>query len=103
MNIAVIGASGNTGRVVAELALDNGHELRAVARNPDSLTELRDRGAEIVPADLDDHEGISSVLSGVDAVYYCSPLAVGSDEPFAAEKVRGRNVIHAARSSGSRW
>ncbi|MDJ0940331.1 MAG: NAD(P)H-binding protein [Woeseiaceae bacterium] len=100
MRIAVLGASGNTGSVVAEAALENGHDLRAVARNPDSLTQLRDRGAEIVTADLDDSDEISSAISGVDAVYYCSPLAVGFDKPFAIERTRGRGVINAARSSG---
>jgi len=102
MKIAVIGASGNTGRVVAELALENGHDLRAVARNPESLVKLANRGAKIVIADLDDREGILSALSGVEAVYYCSPLAVGYDEPFNVERKRGRNVINAAQSAGAR-
>ncbi|MDH3644519.1 MAG: NmrA family NAD(P)-binding protein, partial [Gammaproteobacteria bacterium] len=82
MQIAVIGASGNTGSVVAELALENGHNLRAVVRNPDSCVNLAHSGAAIVTADLDDREGIFSALTGVEAVYYCSPLPVGHDEPF---------------------
>ena len=98
MKIAVIGASGNTGSYVAELALENGHDLRAIARNPDSLIKLADRGADIVAADLDDNEGILSALSGVEAIYYCSPLPVGYDEPFDVERARARNVINAARS-----
>ena len=102
MKIAVIGASGNTGRAVAELALKNGRDLRAVARNSGSLTKLANRGAEIVTADLDNPEGILSALSGVEAVYYCSPLPVGVDEPFAVERVRGRNLIDAARSAGTK-
>ena len=101
MKIAVIGASGNTGSYVAELALKNGHDLRAVARNPDALIKLANRGAEIVAADLDDQESILSVLSGVEAVYYCSPLPVGHDEPFEVEKVWGRNAINAAQSAGA--
>ena len=76
MKIAVIGASGNTGSAVAELALENGHDLRAIARNPESLVKLANRGAEIVTADLDDHEGILSSHSGIESVYYCSPLPV---------------------------
>ena len=36
----------------------------------------------------------------MESVYYCSPLPVGVDEPFAVEKTRGRNVIAAARSEG---
>ena len=101
MKIAVIGATGNTGSAVAELALEDGHDLRAIARNPDSLITLADRGADIVAADLDDDKGILSALSGVEAIYYCSPLPVGYDEPFAVERVRARNVINAARSGGA--
>ena len=102
MQIAVIGASGNTGSVVAELALENGHDLRAVVRNPNSCVNLALRGAEIVTGDLDDREGISSALAGVDAVYYCSPLPVGYDEPFKVERSRGLNLVNAAQSAGAK-
>ena len=102
MQIVVIGASGNTGNVVAELALDNGHDLRAVVRNPDSCVNLALRGAEIITGDLDDREGISSALTGVEAVYYCSPLPVGYDEPFKVERSRGLNLFNAAQSAGAK-
>ncbi|MEJ2123126.1 MAG: NmrA family NAD(P)-binding protein [Alphaproteobacteria bacterium] len=52
MQIAVVGASGNTGSVVAELALKDGHDLRAIVRNPDSCVNLAHSGAEIVTGDL---------------------------------------------------
>jgi uncharacterized protein YbjT (DUF2867 family) len=100
MQIAVVGASGNTGSVVAELALKEGHNLRAIVRNPDSCMNLTHRGAEIVTGDLDNGEGIFTALTGVEAVYYCSPLAVGHDEPFAIEQSRGRNIVDAAQSAG---
>lgn len=102
MHIAVIGASGNTGSAVSELAMQNGHDLRAVVRNPDSCVDLARSGAEIVTADLDDRESISSALTGVEAVYYCSPLPVGYDDPFAVELSRGRTVINAAQSAGAK-
>ncbi len=102
MQIAVIGASGNTGSAVAEFAMENGHDLRAVVRNPDSCVNLALSGAEIVAADLDDHEGMFSALTGVEAVYYCSPLPVDYDEPFTVERSRGRNLINAAQSAGAR-
>ena len=100
MQIAVIGASGNTGSAVVELALENGHDLRAIVRKPDACGKLAGRGAEILAGDLDDHEGISSALTGVEALYYCSPLPVGYDEPFAVERARGRNLINTAQSAG---
>ena len=60
MKIAVIGATGNTGSVVAELALDDGHDLRVVARDPDSSANLAARGAEVIPGDLDDPASITA-------------------------------------------
>lgn len=100
MRIAVIGASGNTGSAVAKQALENGHELRAVVRNAGSCVSLALEGAEIVAADLDDQKGVSSALTGVEVVYYCSPLPVGYDEPFDVERSRGRSLIDAALSAG---
>ena len=101
MHIAVIGASGTTGRTVAQLALDGGHDLRAVARNTESCADLAASGAELTAADLDDPESISAALTDVEAVYYCSPLPAGYDNPFALERSRGRNLIAAARSRGT--
>lgn len=102
MQIAVIGTSGTTGRIVAELALSGGHDLRAVARNPDSCADLAARGAQVVSADLDDPESFSSALAGVEAVYYCSPLPAGYEDPFAVERARARNLINAAKTAGTR-
>lgn len=102
MQIAVVGASGNTGSAVAQLVLENGHDLRAVVRNPSSCVNLALNGAEVVTADLDDHESVSSALMGVEAVYYCSPLPVGYDKPFTVERSRGRNLIDATQSAGAK-
>ncbi len=102
MQITVIGAGGNTGSAVARLALENGHDLRAVVRNPDSCVKLARSGAEIIAADLDDRKGVFSALNGVEAVYYCSPLPVGHDEPFTVELSRGRDLINAAQSAGAK-
>ena len=100
MQIAVIGASGTTGNAVAKLALEGGHDLRAVVRNPNACTDLGALGAKVIEADLDDPDGFSATLSGVEAVYYCSPLPVGHDEPFVLERSRGRGLVDAAKSAG---
>ena len=99
MRVAVVGATGNTGSVVADLALKDGHDLRAILRNPESGADLTGRGAEVVGASLDDSDAIASALNGVEAVYFCSPLAVGYDDPFAVELERGQRFIKAAQSA----
>ena len=100
MRIVVIGASGNTGSAVAKQALDDGHDLRVVVRNPESCLELAKKGAQLELCDLDDPDGVTSAVNGAEAIYYCSPLPVGYDEPFTIERSRGRNVINAAQSAG---
>jgi uncharacterized protein YbjT (DUF2867 family) len=61
---------------------------------------LVDSGAEIVACDLNDQEGVTSALAGAGAVYYCSPLPIGYDQPFTVERSWGRNAINAAQSAG---
>lgn len=99
MRIAVFGATGKTGYTVAEQVLKQGHDLRAVVRNPEASANLAIDGAQIVSCDLDDADGVTAALSGAEAVYYCSPLPIGYDQPFAVERSRARNVINAAQSA----
>ena len=100
MKIAVIGASGNTGRVVADLALNHGHDLRAVVRNPAACDDLAARGTDVVAADLDKGDKLFKALENADAVYYCSPLPAGVEQPFTVERTRAERVVAAARDAG---
>lgn len=47
MRIAIFGASGRTGRPLVEQALEAGHEVRALVRDPSKLTESHGRLAVI--------------------------------------------------------
>ena len=65
MKIAVIGASGNAGsRITAELAR-RGHNVTAIARNPEKITQQ----ANVTPArgDVMDQAGLARLLTGHDA------------------------------------
>jgi putative NADH-flavin reductase len=43
MRIAVLGATGPSGIQVVKEALQRGHEVRAIVRNPDKLVEKHDK------------------------------------------------------------
>ncbi|MCX4820283.1 SDR family oxidoreductase [Streptomyces sp. NBC_01142] len=67
MNLLLLGATGLTGRQVVAQALDAGHHLTAVVRNPDRLPPLDDRLTVLV-GDVADEQEVASAAVGKDAV-----------------------------------
>ena len=100
MKVAVVGATGKTGGAVASRMLDRGHQVRALVRDPGRAQHLAERGAEISVFDLSDEERTSAALAGTEGVYYCSPQAMGQEDPFSVERSWGRNVQAAAKAAG---
>jgi len=43
MKIAIFGSTGFLGKMLLEMALDKGYQVKTLVRNPDKLGELRDR------------------------------------------------------------
>ena len=70
---AVIGASGNTGRVVASTLLARGEKVRVIGRNARRLAGLVEKGAEAVVADAGDPPAITKAFRGVRVVYLMIP------------------------------
>ena len=67
--ILVVGASGFLGRETVRQLLAAGQRVRAAARIPDTVADLRQLGAEIVHADLIDPASLASACNGIDAVF----------------------------------
>lgn len=64
--IALIGASGNAGsRILRELS-DRGHQVTAIARNPEKIATLP--GVTAVKGDVSDKDGLAAILRGHDVV-----------------------------------
>jgi uncharacterized protein YbjT (DUF2867 family) len=60
----ILGASGNTGSVVANRLLDKGKRVRVVGRDVKKLAGLANRGAEVVAAGLTDSEALTQAFAG---------------------------------------
>ena len=66
MKIAVFGATGATGRLFAEMALQSGHEVIALVRNASKISatdKLR-----VVVGDATDEQAVKRVVDGADVV-----------------------------------
>lgn len=99
----VTGATGYVGRRLVPRLLDAGYEVRALARDPDKLSEVPWRAnTNVVRGDLDDLDSLVRAFEGVDVVYYLVH-SMGTSTDFSAEEDRSaKNVVRAARSAGVR-
>ena len=69
----VLGASGHTGRAVADNLLDRGQKVRVVGRNAERLQDYTARGAEVLIADATDGPALTKAFKGADAAYVLVP------------------------------
>jgi len=67
MKVAVLGSTGFVGTLLIQKALKEGHQVRALARSPEKLGDLKDK-VEIVKGDMFDTTALGSLVQGVDAV-----------------------------------
>ena len=92
MRIAILGATGGTGRAVTELALAEGHEVTVLVRDPSRLALIHDHltvieGDALVAADVD------AVIAGQESVFVSLGLSA------SGERGRSRHRVHHGRRS----
>jgi uncharacterized protein YbjT (DUF2867 family) len=92
---AVFGATGNTGRVVAEQLLARGKQVRAIVRDPSKAEALRRSGAQLVAADLSDPGSLNAALRGVTSAYVVQPPNVERDDMVLAARAQADNLASA--------
>ena len=67
MKVALIGASGFVGSAILKEALDRGHAVTAIVRNPENITLQHDH-LNIIKADILDTDQVAKAVAGTDAV-----------------------------------
>src|SRR5579862_2378947 len=96
----VLGASGNTGHVVAQELLSKGEKVRVVGRNADHLQFLAAKAGEIFVADVTDPEALAGALQGADSAYVLIPPNPKSNNVRAFQALVADTIAKALRDSG---
>jgi uncharacterized protein YbjT (DUF2867 family) len=74
----ITGATGTTGVPTVHNLLDAGDRVRAFVHRADKRSDaLAAVGAEVVVGDLLDFRAVTAAMAGVDAAYFCYPIAPG--------------------------
>jgi putative NADH-flavin reductase len=90
VKVLIIGATGRTGRILLEKALEQGHEVTALARNPSTVAP-REYRPRVLGGNVLDPEAVEAAVAGQDAV--CSALGTRSHEahdPFLGQYCKPR-------------
>jgi uncharacterized protein YbjT (DUF2867 family) len=98
--IAVMGATGNTGRLISERLLEAGSEVRALGRSAERLAGLVDKGAEAAVGEATDADYLTDAFSGADAVYTLIPPSVVIEDYPAFQDKAGEAIVTAIGESG---
>ena len=98
--IAVMGATGNTGRKITGALLNAGEKVRALGRSESKLAELKRAGAEVLTGDAADARFLAKAFGGADAVYTLLPADLRSPDFRARQNQEGEAIVEAIRDSG---
>jgi nucleoside-diphosphate-sugar epimerase len=101
----VTGGSGFIGGALIERLRSEDWEVRALARSESAAAKVRERGAEPVSGDLDDHAALAAGAAGCEVAFHCAAKveAWGDPADFERLNVHGtQNVIDACRQAGAR-
>lgn len=93
MKLLIIGGTGGTGRELIKQALEQGHDVTALVRNPESVTIINPR-LTIIKGNVLDYAGVEKAVTGQEAVL----SALGHKRFFIYSTILSegtRNIIRA--------
>lgn len=95
MKISILGATGGTGKEIIKQALEQGHEITALARDPQKLP-FNDKRLTVIKGDVLNRDDVLKVVQGNDAVL----VALGVKPPSKAKVVGPgtANIIEAMKA-----
>jgi uncharacterized protein YbjT (DUF2867 family) len=98
--IVVLGASGRVGNVVANQLLNAKVKIRAVARHPEKLKDLAEKGAEIWTGVIEEQEFMNIVFTNAKAAFVLTPGDPASLNLHEEQRKNNEHIVEAIKHSG---
>jgi uncharacterized protein YbjT (DUF2867 family) len=99
----ITGATGHTGKIVAQLLLEEGKKVRAIGRDLQRLGPLTDAGAEPAVCDLTDGPALAKAFAGAKAAYIMIPPNMASTDYVAYQDRVINAVASAIKAAGVKY
>ena len=104
MKTLVTGGTGFLGSHIVERLLEQGNEVRVLARKTSDISHLQTTGAEIVVGDIVDYDSLVPAVKGVDVVYHAAARVMpgwGSWKQFKDAIIKGtEDMLKASVEAG---
>jgi putative NADH-flavin reductase len=99
VKVLIIGATGGTGRILLEKALEQGHEVTALARNPSAVAP-QDYRPRVLRGNALDPDAVEAAVARQDAVLLA--LGTRSTKPTTLFSAGTANIVGAMKKHGVR-
>lgn len=96
----ILGASGNTGHVVAKSLLDQQQKVRVVGRNATHLQPLAAQGAEVFVADVTDASALTKAFQKAESAYVMLPPNHTAPDYRASQELASDAIATAVKNAG---
>src|ERR1700676_5214594 len=95
----ILGASGNTGSIIADSLLSKGRKARVMGRDAGRLERFVRKGAEAFTANVSDAAALTKAFSGVRAAYLMLPPVTARED----QERQSDAIAKAVKESGLRY
>ena len=95
----VAGITGMVGGAAARRLLDEGHEVRALVRDPTRAAEWLEKGVDVHEGDLTDADALAGALRGVEGAFLMQPTPLGVSPDFPEATALNAGITEALRRS----
>ncbi|HUK30367.1 MAG TPA: NAD(P)H-binding protein [Candidatus Acidoferrum sp.] len=101
--IAVTGATGHTGKLIAETLLGAGEKVRVIGRSAEKLQPFVAKGADPFVASVQDTDGMTRAFTGATAAYVLIPLDMKSPNVRAEQAAISDSLATALERAGVKY